>query len=431
MKEKVIPLPRPHEPAPAFTAQELEHEKFNFYTVAGRYIVLFFFGSRSQPESAKMLDAVLAKQDYFDDYQASFFGVTVDKRDISADLLQTRIPGIRYFKDFDLHLSKLYGAVSPKCNPANVQYNPVSYVLDPALRIVAILPVESAEAHAQQLFEVLEAQPAIEPSKPGEIPPPVLIVPRIFEPEFCRRLIDYFDEHEPEDSGFMTEKGGKTVLVVDHSHKRRSDCLLADTELRDAVRSRILRRLVPEIKKAFEFRVTRMERYLLACYSGDTGGYFSSHRDNTTKGTAHRRFAVSLALNTGEYKGGGLQLPEYNSRVYNAPTGGALVFSCSLQHRALAVREGKRYMFLPFLYDDTAAQLREANLRYLDPSLREDPSLGNYRAVRTDDEDDGAEGAAGAGTTAQRRPQVGRQAGTSHGPPGSKRRKNKGRRKRR
>jgi hypothetical protein len=31
--------------------------------------------------------------------------------------------------------------------------------------------------------------------------------------------------------------------------------------------------------------------------------------------------------------------------------------------------QGKRYMFLPFLYDDAAAALRAENLKYLDPEI--------------------------------------------------------------
>src|SRR5689334_8271533 len=55
--------------------------------------------------------------------------------------------------------------------------------------------------------------------------------------------------------------------------------------------------IVPEIRKVHQFTVTRMERYIVACYSAEDGGHFRARRDNTTKGTAHRRFAVSVNLN--------------------------------------------------------------------------------------------------------------------------------------
>lgn len=115
---------------------------------------------------------------------------------------------------------------------------------------------------------------------------------------------------------------------------------------------------------------------MVSCYYGTEQGHFCAHRDDTTKGTAHRRFAVSLFLNSGEYRGGELRFPEFGSRSYSAPAGGAVVFSCSLLHEALPVLDGRRYMYLPFLYNEEAAQLRERNARFV-------KSQGNdYKAFR-------------------------------------------------
>jgi predicted 2-oxoglutarate/Fe(II)-dependent dioxygenase YbiX len=143
-----------------------------------------------------------------------------------------------------------------------------------------------------------------------------------------------------------------TVRVLDHRLKRRRDCLLSDPNLITEVHQRLERRLLPEIAKAFQFRVTRCERHLIACY--EPGGHFRQHRDNTTKVTAHRRFAVTLNLNADAYEGGDLRFPEFCARTYRAPTGGAIVFGCSILHEALPVTNGTRYAFLPFLYDEAA-----------------------------------------------------------------------------
>ena len=59
-----------------------------------------------------------------------------------------------------------------------------------------------------------------------------------------------------------------------------------------------------------------------------------------------------------EYEGGNLRFPEFDDRSYRAPTGGAVVFSCSLMHEALPVTKGRRFCVLPFLYDETAAKQR-------------------------------------------------------------------------
>jgi hypothetical protein len=41
-----------------------------------------------------------------------------------------------------------------------------------------------------------------------------------------------------------------------------------------------------------------MERYIVSCYAAEDEAHFRAHRDNTTKATADRRFAVSRRINT-------------------------------------------------------------------------------------------------------------------------------------
>ena len=72
-----------------------------------------------------------------------------------------------------------------------------------------------------------------------------------------------------------------------------------------------------------------------------------------------------MILNTGEFEGGYVRFPEFGQQLYTAPAGGAVVFSCSLLHEATPVTRGKRYVFLPFLYDDAAAKIRQENLQFL------------------------------------------------------------------
>ncbi len=135
---------------------------------------------------------------------------------------------------------------------------------------------------------------------------------------------------------------------------------IQNPEICRALSARVNRSLRPAISRAFNFDATRMERYIVACYDAAVGGHFRPHRDNTTKGTAHRRFAVTINLND-EFDGGELRFPEFGMRTYRAPPGGAIVFGCGLLHEATQVTKGRRYAFLPFLYDDAAAAERAAN----------------------------------------------------------------------
>jgi len=200
-----------------------------------------------------------------------------------------------------------------------------------------------------------------------------------------------YQKGQPAASGFMRTENGKTVGKLDPNFKRRNDVEIEDAALRGALMQRIHARLVPEIKKSFQFTVTRLERYIVACYSAEDEGFFRAHRDNTTAGTAHRRFAVTINLNAEDHDGGELRFPEFGMRRYKAPTGGAIVFSCSLLHEALPVTRGLRYATLPFLYDDEAAAIRAANQRFLASKRLQEASVAGEQTEASADTDAKAE----------------------------------------
>jgi predicted 2-oxoglutarate/Fe(II)-dependent dioxygenase YbiX len=189
---------------------------------------------------------------------------------------------------------------------------------------------------------------------------PALIVPRVFEPQFCDFLIGLYEKNGGVDSGFMLDQGGKTATIVNYNLKRRSDFVIDDPDVRASMRERIVRRLVPAIERFFQYRPTRMDRYMVSRYDADTGGHFSRHRDNVNAGARHRRFAVTINLNR-DYEGGDLIFPEFGRRVYRAPHGGAIVFSTGALHQVTPMTRGSRYAFIPFLYGEEDARLREAN----------------------------------------------------------------------
>lgn len=352
------------EPAPWFVARCTSGSMFHFDTIAGRFIVLAFFGSAADPISRRLLDAFLAQREAFDDHQACFFGVSIDPEDESSGRVRESLPGFRHFWDFDREVSRKYFTLREE--RPDTAFSRQVFVLDCRLRILDVVPVHTdPEGIAQHVVALLQQQPAFGPPSPAIVQAPVLVVPRIFEPQLCQTLMHYYDQNGGEDSGFMRDVSGRTVHVLDPTFKKRRDQVLEDENLRRACMVRIHDRLVPEIAKAFQFKATRIERYIVACYDAHHGGYFRPHRDNTTLGTAHRRFAVSLNLNTGEYEGGQLRFPEFGPQLYTPPAGGAVVFSCSLLHEATPVTSGRRYVFLPFLYDEEAARLRQHNAQFV------------------------------------------------------------------
>lgn len=356
-------LLRPGAFAPWFHAPALSgNPNFAFNTVGGRYVLMLFYGSAGHAMAGPALDLVRQNRALFDDDRACFFGVTVDPADTAQGRIAQELPGIRHFLDHERAVSQLYGALPD--GPGTDAYLPHWVLLDPALRTIAALPI----AEGERIFAELRRLVA-DPLPDGHAP--VLVVPRVLEPALCRRLIDLYEADGGTESGFMREEDGKTVMRRDPTHKRRSDYEIADPALRRILNQRIIGTLVPAIQRAFQFHVTRVERWTIACYNAETGGYFRPHRDNTTKGTAHRRFACTINLNAEDYEGGNLRFPEFGRRAYRAPTGGAVIFSCSLLHEALPVTRGRRYAFLPFLYDDAGAKIRQANLHYLEETPAE------------------------------------------------------------
>lgn len=356
------------EAAPLFEGAALDgNDRFSFDTVAGRLVVMLFAGSASWAPCTEALALLTRNADLFDDQNAAFFGVTIDPTDAPKGRIARRIPGIRWFKDYDARISVLYGAARGEGGQSS--YVPHWLLLDSTLRLVMRVPI----ADGEHLFSALRAMLA---AGPEQTHAPVLMVPRVLEPELCRTLIRLYDENGGKPSGFMRERQGKTVAVMDDGFKRRADYYIQDPALMDALLNRLRRRLIPEIVRAFQYQPTRIERWMVGCYDSETGGFFRPHRDNTTAGTAHRVFACTINLNAEEYDGGDLRFPEYGSRSYRAPTGGAVIFSCSLQHEALPVTRGRRYAFLPFFYDEAKAQLRERNQIHFaagEGSYRADP----------------------------------------------------------
>lgn len=345
--------------APYFRAAALSGSpSYAFDTAAGRHILMLFYGTLAHPPAVAALAAVARERALFDDEHAAFFGITVEPRDARSGGIAQSLPGIRFFLDYDRRISALYGA-----SPSTAEYLPHWLLLDPGLRVIGRWRLGDADQVFAAMRDAIAAWGA-------ETWAPVVQVPRILEPELCRELIARYESAGGEDSGFMREVDGKTVLVTDPVHKQRRDHVIQDGSLQQALVARLNRRLSPALRRAFQFEPTRIERYLVACYEPGHG-HFRPHRDNTTKGTAHRKFAVTINLNADDYEGGDLRFPEYGTRTYRAPTGGAVVFSCSLLHEATPVTKGRRFAFLPFLYDEEGARIREENNPYLGDGLGE------------------------------------------------------------
>ena len=199
------------DPVPWFAQRSSKNPRFHFHIAAGRYIVLCFYGSAGDPQGQGAIEAAKANRRHFDDVRASFFGVSIDPRDESEGRVRERIPGIRFFWDFDGQVSRLYGAAPKEPQPdGRVAVRRFWMVLDPTLRVLAVFPFMADGREREQVFAFLDGLPPPERFAGFEVQAPVLILPNVFEPEFCRHLIGLYEKH-----------GGRGIRL--HARCRRQD----------------------------------------------------------------------------------------------------------------------------------------------------------------------------------------------------------------
>jgi predicted 2-oxoglutarate/Fe(II)-dependent dioxygenase YbiX len=186
---------------------------------------------------------------------------------------------------------------------------------------------------------------------------PVLVVPDLFSADLCRRLVAFWEAGEKLDGTVSSAGTGEGAVKADT--KRRQDVFLPDGHaLLQEVAGIVGPRIGPAVLKAFHFRIEVMEGVRIGCYDAAEQGFFRAHVDDGTPTTAHRRFAMSVNLNTGEYEGGRLRFPEFGPREYAPPPGGAVVFSCKLLHEALPVTKGRRFGLFTFFCSEADEQAR-------------------------------------------------------------------------
>ena len=185
----------PGEAVPWFRARAIGGSpNYVFDTVAGRYILLLFFGRATNKGAAEALACVARHRDLFDDVRACFFGVTSDPEDEAAGRVAQNLPGIRFFLDSEGALAGLFGV-----GPAGER--PHWLLVDPMLRAAGAFPIEAGEAAVAALSKTMAHMPLPDWA-------PVLMAPNILEPALCERLIAHHRETGGEPSGFMREVDG-------------------------------------------------------------------------------------------------------------------------------------------------------------------------------------------------------------------------------
>lgn len=319
--------------------------------VRGKAIVLLFYPDGRMPACQGMLRAFADVYPRLDEL-AHVFVITRESREASARTVElTGLSSVPMLCDPDGQLARVYG-VEHNMGGARDFAAPGAFtgiVAGPSQRIVRIDRDIGDTGYPSELIAFLGAI-AKEPARRVRPFAPVLYVPGVFDRDFRRYLMDVCETQGSELTGVNRSYGAAGVDVKDTAVKVRRDHTVQDPTLCGRINRFIARRVVPEVSRAFGHRITHAEAYMIGCYEHASGGYFRPHRDNVSQNTRHRRFAMSVNLNTGDYEGGELRFPEYGPHLYSPAAGDAIVFSCSLLHEALPVTAGRRFVLLTFFY---------------------------------------------------------------------------------
>ncbi len=330
--------------------------------IAGDPIVLFAT-RRLDGQAIEQLEILARQQDRFAAIGAKLVAMTGESMAVNAAAAGARDIRFPVLSDEPGHFLAALGIPATPRAEATC----CLFVIDCGLRIVQRLWCSHTDAPAAAALALCERLAApLGAAAPVVVEQaPVLLVPRVFPAEFCKRLIDHWSTAEKQEDvagGYYATAAGQPSdpSVRRPSLKRRADWLIPDGPIHDEIRNLLSRRVAPELRKAFEFHAENYEQLRIGCYDAERGGYFRRHRDNVGHPEIRRRrFAMSLNLND-SYEGGEVRFPEYGSRLYRPPAGAALLFSCSLLHEAMEIRSGRRFVLLTFFFGPTPTPSRTA-----------------------------------------------------------------------
>jgi peroxiredoxin/predicted 2-oxoglutarate/Fe(II)-dependent dioxygenase YbiX len=321
--------------------------------VAGKPALLVFECGTGDDDGASYANELMAMRDHTKaimDNGATVFAIT--RRGVAENK--------RLHAEHDLPfqiLSDSDGTVFKACGlePVPPGCPTVTLVVDPNFRAVRAIGGGAAGSHAPRaLAELVQLEKEYRRTQIGTHPP-VLVLPRALTPEDCARLIEVWRQPATvwetdgmHCEGYAVEKGD--FKVRNESYGRVLQLVVRNPQVQQYLDTKLRRRILPEISKAFQTTVAKREDYRIAGYDAAEGGSLPAHRDNPTPETQQRRFTMSVTLNAEEYTGGALRFPEYGGHEYLVPTGAAVVWSCSLLHEVLPVTAGQRFILGTHLF---------------------------------------------------------------------------------
>ncbi|HEY2891126.1 MAG TPA: hypothetical protein VGJ31_10890 [Dongiaceae bacterium] len=203
------------------------------------------------------------------------------------------------------------------------------FVLDSNQRILAARG--NTAGQAIWALGVLQTMSSDEPQKLGQVAP-ILMLPAVLEPADRSKLVEQISA-----SG---TPGGSAPI--------------ADKALSEHVRKILIRRIGPEVEKAFSFDDFTFED--LALRWGDPASAADKGRAINDPAVEGRPFYLLVDLDAAAYSGGEISFPEFGPHRYQPGPGGAIVHAGTLLRQLAAVSAGRRCLL-------TATLRRRASAR--------------------------------------------------------------------
>lgn len=204
----------------------------------------------------------------------------------------------------------------------------VCFVLDSNQRITAVRGGEPG--HAEWALALLKAQ-ASETAQRLSHAAPVLLLPAVLDSEDCAALLKQISEQ-------ATSSGAAPI---------------ADKALAERIGKTVLRRIGPEIEKAFSFDDFTVEAVQLRW--DDSAAPADRRCEIEDPAVQGRAFSLILDLGQEGCEGGDILFPEYGPHSYRAGRGTAVIFAGTLLRELQSVTAGRRCLLVATLRRPKAA----------------------------------------------------------------------------
>ena len=332
--------PQPGDPIPNFALPDTTGTLFlpRSPLLAGHLGLILVLGDPAAAPAHALYAAAASRLADLDRHGVVTVAVTAAKDPVENLPLTGDDPAFPVLADVDGAAHRDFGG---RARPAAFLVSPNSFVIavfddtDPAALIDAAVAAAGAPQRHPAATDLAGSAPLI-------------WLPDLLSADTCRALIDLWAT-ENRETGINQPDDVAVVQDTDIVLKSRRDHIVRDDATLKGLQRDFGLRLLPEIQKVFFFKVTKQEFIRIGRYDAADGGVFRPHRDNNPP-SEHRRFALTVNLNAGEYEGGALRFPEYGPHRYAPATGGAVAFPCSLIHEVTPVTDGTRYALISFFF---------------------------------------------------------------------------------